>query len=50
MFAGIDLAYPWLIEVNVINPGGLGTIEQLTGQDRSDEVCGAILAILDLEF
>ncbi len=30
---GLDLAYPWIIEFNVINPGGLLTIEELTGQD-----------------
>ncbi len=30
-FAGLDLAHPWVIEFNVINPGGLVTIEQLTG-------------------
>ena len=33
-FAGLDLAYPWVIEFNVINPGGLLTIEQLTGIDH----------------
>ena len=32
-FVGLDLAYPWIIECNVINPGGLLTIEELTGQD-----------------
>lgn len=30
---GLDLAYPWIIEFNVINPGGLLTIEELTGCD-----------------
>lgn len=43
-FAGIDLAYPWLIEVNVINPGGITTIESLTGQDRTQDVLNAVLA------
>jgi glutathione synthase len=33
--AGMDLAYPWVIEFNVINPGGLHTIQQLTGVDLS---------------
>jgi glutathione synthase len=32
-FVGLDLAYPWVIEFNVINPGGLLTIEELTGHD-----------------
>lgn len=49
-FAGIDLAYPWLIEVNVVNPGGIGTIDDLTQVDRSKEVCCAILGCLGLEF
>ena len=44
--AGIDLAFPWLIEVNVINPGGLTTIESLTGRDRSRDVLNAVLAAL----
>ncbi|MFT6517250.1 MAG: glutathione synthase, partial [Candidatus Azotimanducaceae bacterium] len=38
-FAGLDLAYPWVIEFNVINPGGLLTIEQLTGA----QLCKAII-------
>ncbi len=34
-FAAIDLVFPWLIDVNVINPGGLITLDELTGQDHS---------------
>ncbi|MFT7307048.1 MAG: glutathione synthase [Candidatus Azotimanducaceae bacterium] len=49
-FAGIDLAYPWLIEVNVVNPGGIATIAELTEVDRSEAVCHAILESLGLEF
>ena len=43
-FVGIDLAYPWLIETNVVNPGGLVTISDLTGTDLSDRVSSAILS------
>jgi len=34
-FVGVDLAYPWVIELNVVNPGGITTIEGLGGEDLS---------------
>lgn len=37
-FVGMDLCYPWVIEFNVINPGGILTIEQLGGGDLSGRV------------
>lgn len=37
-FVGLDLAYPWIIEFNVINPGGLLTIEELTGCDLTASI------------
>ena len=46
-FAGVDLVYPWLIEVNVINPGGITTIDKLTGCDLSAKVVEAVMASLD---
>jgi glutathione synthase len=42
-FVGMDLAYPWVIEFNVINPGGVLTIEDLTGVDISDQILDNIL-------
>lgn len=42
-FAGMDLAYPWVIEFNVINPGGLLTIEQLTGEDLTPAILDRIV-------
>jgi glutathione synthase len=42
-FAAVDLAYPWVIEFNVANPGGLGTIERLTGVDLAPRVVAALL-------
>jgi glutathione synthase len=45
-FAGVDLVYPWLIEVNVINPGGITTIDELTGYDLSAKVVEAVMANL----
>ncbi len=41
-FAAVDMAYPWIVEFNVANPGGLATIERLTGHDHSAEIARAI--------
>ena len=41
-FVGLDLAFPWIIEFNVINPGGLVTILELTGQDLSASIISEI--------
>lgn len=41
-YAGLDLAYPWVIEVNVVNPGGLRTLESICGTDLSHEVAGLV--------
>lgn len=37
-YVGLDLAYPWVIEFNVVNPGGVATIESLTGVDITPEI------------
>ena len=42
-FSGIDLAWPWLIEINVVNPGGIVTLDEMTGADRTGEVLAAVL-------
>ncbi len=42
-FVGLDLAYPYVIEFNVINPGGIATIESLTGEDLAPAVVQPIL-------
>ncbi len=42
-YIAMDMVYPYVIELNVINPGGLGTLESLTGQDFSAEVVSCIL-------
>ncbi len=41
-FAGIDLVYPWVLEFNVINPGGITTVESLTGEDLTCRILGAL--------
>ena len=37
-YVGLDMVYPWIIEFNVINPGGLITIEQLTGENLAPQI------------
>ena len=41
-FAGIDLAHPFVFEANVANPGGLQTLEALTGVDPTPAVVEAL--------
>lgn len=47
-FVGLDLVYPWVIEVNVVNPGGIVTIEQLEGGDLTPQVINSIIEGLQL--
>lgn len=42
-FAGIDLVFPWVIEINVINPGGITTIDQLGGGNLATEVVDSVI-------
>ena len=42
-FAALDIAHPYLIETNIANPGGLGTIEALSGADLAPCVADAII-------
>ncbi|HSG89994.1 MAG TPA: hypothetical protein VLA56_12340 [Pseudomonadales bacterium] len=43
-FAGLDLAGPWVLEANIVNPGGLATLKALDGIDRAPRVVAALLA------
>lgn len=42
-FVGMDLAFPWVIEFNVITPGGIDTIMQLGGPNLTGKVLDKIL-------
>ena len=42
LYVGVDLAYPWVIEFNVVNPGGIQTIVNLGGHDPTADVVSAI--------
>jgi glutathione synthase len=41
-FAAIDIAYPYLMEVNLANPGGLATLAELYGSDTAAAVVTAL--------
>lgn len=41
-FAGVDMVYPYVIEFNVINPGGLTTILELTGVNLTERIIDLI--------
>ena len=42
VYVGLDLAFPYVIEFNVINPGGLMTIESLSGADLTPDIIDRI--------
>jgi glutathione synthase len=41
-FAAVDTVFPYLIEVNLANPGGLGTLAELYGRDFAADVVTAL--------
>lgn len=41
-FAAIDIAWPYLMEVNLANPGGLATLEEVYGADFAPAVVQAL--------
>lgn len=43
-FAGIDMAYPYIIEVNLVNPGGLHDSQLASGVDCSDKVAKLVIS------
>ena len=46
LFAGIDLAYPFVFELNIVNPGGLITLSRLSGVDFAQIAVGNILSCI----
>ena len=42
-FAALDIAYPYLLDVNIVNPGFLGTYQTLTGINLATKVCESVL-------
>ncbi|GAA3079645.1 hypothetical protein GCM10017562_55750 [Streptomyces roseofulvus] len=45
-YSGIDLAFPYVVEVNMVNPGGLSYHQLATGEDKSSEAVNTVLAAL----
>lgn len=37
-YIGLDMVFPYILEVNVVNPGGLNTIQEISGIDYSKNV------------
>jgi glutathione synthase len=49
-FVGVDLAYPYVLEFNIVNPGGLQRVQALTGVDHTPGAIDLILrAVMDPE-
>lgn len=49
-FAAIDLVGDTLMEVNIANPGGLGTLQRLYDKDFDIDVIDAVAAFLQLQL
>lgn len=45
-FVGLDMAYPYIIDLNLTNPGGLYDAKLATGKDQSDQVAELIISHL----
>ncbi|SED08691.1 glutathione synthase [Amycolatopsis tolypomycina] len=45
-YSGIDLAYPYVMEFNLVNPGGLNYSFRATGVDQSSEAVTTVLNAL----
>jgi len=43
-FAAVDTAYPYLMEINLAGPGGLATLQALSGRDPAPAVAAAVCA------
>lgn len=37
-YIGLDMVFPYILEINVVNPGGLNTIHEISGKDYSINV------------
>ncbi|MGJ3261755.1 MAG: ATP-grasp domain-containing protein [Salinarimonas sp.] len=48
-YCGVDLAYPYVFELNLANPGGLNYEFRATGIDRSDEAVALVLASFEAD-
>ncbi len=44
VFSGLDIAWPYLLEWNVVSPGGIGTIARLGGRNLAETVLNKVLS------
>lgn len=42
-YVGIDLAYPYIVEYNMVNPGGINGHFETTGEDIGPAACQAVI-------
>lgn len=42
-YVGIDLAYPYIVEYNLVNPGGISGQLAVSGEDIGPDACQAVL-------
>lgn len=42
-YIGIDLAYPFIVEYNIVNPGGINGHYETTGEDIGPAACRAVI-------
>ena len=49
-FAAIDTSGPYLVEVNVANPGGLGTLDQVYARSHGEALVASVTRWLDTAF
>ncbi|MEV6345221.1 hypothetical protein [Actinoplanes sp. NPDC051851] len=45
-YSGVDLAFPYVIEINMVNPAGLSYHKRATGEDLSSTAVNTVLAAL----
>ena len=44
-YVGIDMIFPYILEINVLNPGGLSIIERITGIDVSCNIINQLFPL-----
>ena len=47
LYAGLDLAFPYVLELNLVNPGALNYSYKASGIDQSDEAISHLFSALD---
>ena len=48
-YVGIDIAYPYVLEFNIANPGGVSYIHEITGIDYTPVVIDRVLSAMNIQ-